>query len=104
MCTIAPGSGGCGSSYDPSPSNVDTRLIVRSGPLSQREIVVAAVASLQLNVAGVALTPRVKSAIDALKAAANASSGQEACARVKQVGDYIRSMRFVNISILRLLG
>ncbi len=83
LCTIAPGTG-----YDPSPPapNVETRVIVRAGPLSQREIVVAAVASLQLNVAGVALTPRVQSAINELKAAANVSAGQGV--GVKQVSTH----------------
>ena len=72
FCSIMP--------YGGSPAIVEeprTRLMeppVRCGPLSGREVVVAAVESLQLSVGGVDLTPRVKAAIQALRAAATAPS------------------------------
>ena len=70
VCSIMPFGG--------SPTIVEesrTRLIEpteRRGPLSGREVVVAAVESLQLSVGGVELSPRVKAAIQALQAAATA--------------------------------
>ncbi len=72
VCSIMPFGG--------SPTIVEesrTRLIEpteRRGPLSGREVVVAAVESLQLSVGGVELSPRVKAAIKALQAAAKAPS------------------------------
>ena len=78
LCLIAP---------DGTPSPVESRRVVvvepktLCGPLSGRQVVVAAVQSLQLTIGGVELTPRVRAAIAALNSAVRASS-QESVVKV----------------------
>ena len=80
LCLIAPGSDG-------TPTPVESRRVVEvepkplCGPLSGRQVVVAAVQSLQLTIGGVELTPRVRAAIAALNSAVRASS-QESVVKV----------------------